>query len=136
MITFSDRKDIEANQLVSLFKQAPWARTRTADDAREMLTHTDVAVSAWDGPRLIGLGRVLTDFVYRASIWDVIVDPAYQRQDIGTRIMQHILDHPDLKRVELFWLCTRSPGFYEKLGFSSKEQTGMVWARSKHPRTE
>jgi N-acetylglutamate synthase-like GNAT family acetyltransferase len=79
---------------------------------------------------------VLTDYVYRASIWDVIVDTDYQGQDIGTHIIQRILDHPDLKRVELFWLCTRSPGFYEKLGFSSKEQTGMVWARSKHARQE
>ena len=136
MIIFSDRKDIDPPQLVSLYRQAPWANTRTPDDAREMLTHTDVAITAWDENRLVGFGRVLTDYVYRASIWDVIVDNAYQGQDIGTQIIQRILEYPDLKRVELFWLCTRSPGFYEKLGFSSKEQTGMVWARSKHARQE
>lgn len=136
MIIFSDRKDIEPAQLVALYRQAPWATTRTQDDTRDMLAHTDVAITAWDGGRLVGLGRVLTDYVYRASIWDVIVDTDYQGQDIGTHIIQRILDHPDLKRVELFWLCTRSPGFYEKLGFSSKEQTGMVWARSKHARQE
>jgi len=136
MIIFSDRKDIDSAQLVALYRHAPWASTRTSEDAREMLIHTDVAITAWDENRLVGFGRVLTDYVYRASIWDVIVDNAYQGQDIGTQIIQHILDHPDLKRVELFWLCTRSPGFYEKLGFSTKEQTGMVWARSKHARQE
>jgi ribosomal protein S18 acetylase RimI-like enzyme len=136
MINFSDRKDIDVAQLIALYCQAPWANTRSIDDAREMLTHTDVAITAWNGNRLVGFGRVLTDYVYRASIWDVIVDAGYQGQDIGTQIIQHILDHPDLKRVELFWLCTRSPGFYEKLGFSSNEQTGMVWARSKHARRE
>ena len=136
MIIFSDRKDIDPAQLVVLYRQAPWATTRTQDDVRDMLAHTDVAITAWDGSRLVGLGRVLTDYVYRASIWDVIVDTDYQGQDIGTYIIQRILDHPDLKRVELFWLCTRSPGFYEKLGFSSKEQTGMVWTRSKHARQE
>ena len=136
MIIFSERKDIDAAQLVTLYRQAPWAKTRSPEDARDMLTHTDVAITAWDGNRLVGLGRVLTDYVYRASIWDVIVDTAYQGQDIGSQIIQRILDHPDLKRVELFWLCTRSPAFYEKLGFSSKEQTGMVWARSKHARLE
>jgi ribosomal protein S18 acetylase RimI-like enzyme len=136
MIIFSDRKDIDSAQLVALYRHAPWASTRTSEDAREMLIHTDVAITAWDENRLVGFGRVLTDYVYRASIWDVIVDNAYQGQDIGTQIIQHILDHPDLKRVELFWLCTRSPGFYEKLGFSAKEQTGMVWARSKHARQE
>ena len=136
MIIFSDRKDTDLAQLVTLYRQAPWANTRNIEDAREMLTHTDVAITAWNGNRLVGLGRVLTDYVYRASIWDVIVDTAYQGQDIGTQIIQRILEHPDLKRVELFWLCTRSPGFYEKLGFSSNEQTGMVWARSKHARLE
>jgi len=132
MIIFSDRKNIDPAQLIALYRQAPWASTRTPEDAREMLTHTDVAITAWNENRLVGFGRVLTDYVYRASIWDVIVDNDYQGQDIGTQIIQRILEYPDLKRVELFWLCTRSPGFYEKLGFSSKEQTGMVWARSKH----
>ncbi len=137
MITFSDRKDFDPCQLVCLYALAPWGKGRTVDDAREMLTHTDVAVSAWDENHLVGFGRVLTDYVYRASIWDVIVHRDYQGLDIGTEIVQRILHHPDLKRVELFWLCTRDKqAFYEKLGFNSKEQTGMVWARAKHARQE
>lgn len=133
MITFSDRTDIDSSKLVNLYRQAPWAKARTPDGARDMLAHTDLAISAWDGDRLVGFGRVLTDYVYRASIWDVIVDEDYQSQDIGTQIMERILHHADLKRVELFWLCTRDKQtFYEKLGFSSNEQTGMVWARTKH----
>jgi N-acetylglutamate synthase-like GNAT family acetyltransferase len=101
-----------------------------------MLRHTDLTLCVWDGDRLIGFGRVLTDFIYRATIWDVIVDRAYQGQGVGTEIVRRILNHPRLKRVEHFWLCTRRPGFYEKLGFSSKEQTGMVWSRSKQARSE
>jgi ribosomal protein S18 acetylase RimI-like enzyme len=135
-VTFSEKKELEASQLLQLFHQAPWAKDRTLDDVKDMLRHTDVALGAWDGDQLVGFGRVLTDFIYRATIWDVIVDKAYQKQGIGTEIVQRILAHPRLKRVELFWLCTRRPGFYEKLGFSSKEQTGMVWIRCKHSRLE
>lgn len=101
-----------------------------------MLRHTDLIVSAWDGEHLVGFGRVLSDFVYRATIWDVIVDKTYQKQGIGTEIVQRILQHPRLRRVELFWLCTRRPAFYQKLGFSAKEQTGMVWSRSKQAKQE
>lgn len=135
-VTFSEKKSLQPEQLLTLFQQAPWAKGRTLDDAREMLRHTDVALCAWDGDRLVGFGRVLTDFVYRATIWDVIVDEAYQKQGIGAEIVQRILHHPRLKKVELFWLCTRRPGFYEKLGFSSKEQTGMVWNRSQNAQLE
>ncbi len=135
-VTFSEKKSLQPEQLLTLFQQAPWAKGRTLNDAREMLRHTDVALCAWDGDRLVGFGRVLTDFVYRATIWDVIVDEAYQKQGIGAEIVQRILHHPRLKKVELFWLCTRRPGFYEKLGFSSKEQTGMVWNRSQNAQLE
>ena len=137
MLTFSDRKDFDPAKLMDLYAFAPWASTRTIDGARHMLVNTDLAISAWDGDRLVGFGRVLTDYIYRASIWDVIVHPDYQGQDIGTQIMDRILQHPDLKQVELFWLCTRDKqAFYEKLGFSSKEQTGMVWARVRQAHQE
>ncbi len=129
-VTFRDEGDIDPEKLVVLYQQAPWAKGRTLTDAREMLRHTDVAVTAWDGPKLIGFGRVLTDYVYRASIWDVIVDKRYQGQGVGSEVVRRILHHPRLARVELFWLCTRMPGFYERLGFSAKAQTGMVWSRA------
>ncbi len=135
-VTFSEKKDLEASQLLRLFHQAPWAKNRTLEAAKEMLRHTDIALCAWEGDQLVGFGRVLTDYVYRATIWDVIVDKAYQKQGIGTEIVQRLLHHPRLKKVELFWLCTRRPEFYEQLGFSSKEQTGMVWSRSKHSQLE
>ena len=136
VVTFSEKKELEASQLLRLFHQAPWAKDRTLEDAKDMLRHTDVALCAWDGDQLVGFGRVLTDFVYRATIWDVIVDKTYQKQGIGTEIVQRLLNHPRLKKVELFWLCTRTPSFYERLGFSSKQQTGMVWSRNKHRRLE
>ncbi|RMH33600.1 MAG: N-acetyltransferase [Nitrospirae bacterium] len=130
MITFSDRKDFDPRLLLPLFEQTDWARGRTLEDTRIMLEHSDVIITGWDRDRLIACGRVLTDYVFRASIWDVIVDTAYQGRDIGTQLMQRILNHPDLARVELFWLCTRRQhAFYASLGFSDKEQTGMVWKR-------
>ena len=130
MITYANHKDFDPAALLPLFEQAPWARGRTVAETTPMVRHTDLFITAWDDRRLIGCGRVLTDYVYRASIWDVIVDSAYQGQDVGTEIIHRILNHPALQRVELFWLCTRDKEiFYENLGFSAKEQTGMVWDR-------
>ena len=130
MITYTDHKDFAPAALLPLFEQASWAHGRTVAETTEMLRQTDLFITAWDDNRVVGCGRVLTDYVYRASIWDVIVDAAYQGQDVGTEIMHRILHHPALQRVELFWLCTRDKHtFYENLGFSAKEQTGMVWDR-------
>ena len=133
MITFCDSKNFPLHHLLSLFEQTDWARGRTLDDVERMLSHTSLVITAWDDEQLVGFGRVLTDFVYRASIWDVIVDQPYHNRDIGKGIVNRILAHPSLKQVELFWLCTRKyQNFYASLGFSEKEQTGMVWDRRKH----
>ncbi len=132
MISYSDSHDIDPQQLLVLFEQADWAEGRRLHDIKQMLTETDVTITAWDGTKLVGFGRVLTDYVYRASIWDVIVDVSYQAQDIGKGLVRQILTHDSLVRVELIWLCTRRyQGFYASLGFSDKEQTGMVWDRRK-----
>ncbi len=132
MIRYSDSHTFDSQQLLALFEQADWAKGRSLDDTQQMLGESDVILSAWDGTKLVGFGRVLTDYVYRASIWDVIVDVKYQDQDIGKGLVQRILSHASLARVELFWLCTRRyQGFYASLGFSDKEQTGMVWDRRK-----
>jgi ribosomal protein S18 acetylase RimI-like enzyme len=130
-ITFSDSLDFDPSQLLHLYRQAPWAKHRNLEETKAMLAKTDVVLLAWDGARLVAFGRVLTDYVYRATIWDVIVDREYQGRNIGTEVVKRILNHPALHQVELFWLCTRTPGFYERLGFSAKEQTGMVWSRKK-----
>lgn len=136
MIIYADGKDFESSDLLPLFEQSSWASGRTLQDAQEMVKHTNVFITAWDGGQLVGCGRVITDYVYRASIWDVIVDGQYQGQDIGTEIINRILSHPTLQRVELFWLCTRDKqAFYETLGFSAKEQIGMVWDRNRQEST-
>ena len=98
-ITFVEKKDLNPAKLVRLYQQAPWAKGRILEDAREMLRHTDVAVMAWDGDVLIGFGRVLTDYVYRATIWDVIVDKAYQGQGIGADIVEAAKDATISERI-------------------------------------
>ena len=130
MIVYYDEKNFDPSYLLPLFEQSSWAQGRSLRDAMEMVKRTNLFITAWDGDNLVGCGRVLTDYVYRASIWDVIIDGHYQGQDIGTEIINRILSHGTLERVELFWLCTRDKqAFYETLGFNAKEQTGMVWDR-------
>ena len=101
MISYSDSHDIDPQQLLALFEQADWAEGRCLHDIQQMLTETDVTITAWDGSKLVGFGRVLTDYVYRASVWDVIVDRTYQDQDIGKGLVRSILTHDSLAGVEL-----------------------------------
>lgn|SRR3990167_833434 len=125
-ITYREGGALDIDQLLRLYEQAPWARGRTKDGVATMLAHTDYFFTAWDGPRLVAFARVLTDRVYRATLWDVVVDAEYQGRGVGEALMGIILSHPVLSTVEKFWLNTRDKQkFYERFGFVPSSQ-GMV----------
>jgi ribosomal protein S18 acetylase RimI-like enzyme len=95
-----------------------WAVGRSPQDLRRMLRHSQAAVSAWDGRRLVGFGRASSDGVYRAALWDVVVAEAYQGQGLGRRLVTLLLEAPLLRNVERTYLMTtNSARFYHQLGF-------------------
>jgi N-acetylglutamate synthase-like GNAT family acetyltransferase len=122
--------DVDLEQLQALYLHAPWATGRGMDGIKIMLENTDYVFSAMDGRQLIGFARVLTDRIYRATLWDVVVHPDYQGRGVGEALMKAILSHPVLSQVQKFWLNTRDKqAFYERFGFVRSDQ-GMV--REKH----
>jgi GNAT superfamily N-acetyltransferase len=73
------------------------------------------------GGRLVAFVRVITDFVYKGLVLDVIVDPAYRGTGLGTRLMDEVVEHPELRDVahlELYCRPELEP-FYERWGFTS-----------------
>ncbi len=85
-------------------------------------SHTTVFV--YDGGRLIGFGRAISDGCYQAAVYDIAVRPEFQRRGIGTAIMKKILERIPGCNIILY----ASPGkeaFYETLGLR-KMLTGMA----------
>jgi len=127
---FKDSKKIDLDQLVEHYKYGWWSQNRKKADVKKMLQNSDVAISLWDGKKLIGFARILTDYVYRATLWDVIIHPDYQGQGLGKLIMDKVLNHPKLKKVSYFWLITSDKQkFYKKLGWKMEENWSMYWDR-------
>ncbi len=63
-------------------------------------------------------GRALTDGEYHATIYDVVVDPEYQRRGVGSRVMSELLARLPVWRVLLVAGREVQP-FYRRLGFES-----------------
>src|SRR6185503_289948 len=71
--------------------QRVWPRAYDGELAREALSKT-INIGAWDGDRLVGVVRVLTDGYFFATVPEILVDPDYQRQGIGRELMSLALD--------------------------------------------
>lgn len=121
-------ESVDLVQLQSLFNLvAFWAADRSLDDLQTAIDHSDPIVTAWDGAQLIGFARATSDGVYRATIWDVVVNPQYQGAGIGRTLVQTLITHPRLSRVERTYLMTTNQQkFYERIGFEENQTTTMV----------
>ncbi len=136
-IRFCDRQaDIDLHQLQALFnKSAFWASNRQIGDLQIALDRSDPVISAWDELRLVGFARATSDGIYRATIWDVVIDDDYQRLGLGRKLVATVLDAPCMQRVERIYLSTtHQQTFYERLGFERNSSTTMVLVNSNNDR--
>jgi N-acetylglutamate synthase-like GNAT family acetyltransferase len=123
-----DKSKVDFEQLQQLFvRTAFWARSRNMDDLKMAISNSNPVVTVWDSDRLIGFARATSDGVYRAGIWDVVVDPDYQGVGLGRKLVQTVLSHPMMSKVERVYLTTtHQQSFYERIGFERNETTTMV----------
>jgi GrpB-like predicted nucleotidyltransferase (UPF0157 family) len=108
--------------LVALYQNEWWSKRRTRDDVRKMLAHSDLVFGLVEAEtcRLVGFARVLTDRVYRGTLYDVIVAGDKRGSDLGKRLMDAVTAHPDLagiEQLELHCLPELEP-FYARWGFA------------------
>ena len=109
-------------QLHAFFQREWWTAGRSLDETRRCVEGSQVCIGLVDeGGDLIGFTRVITDFTFKALIFDVIVAESHRGRGLGDRLMELVLEHPDLARVGNFELyCLPSVGtFYERHGFST-----------------
>ncbi|NJM97569.1 MAG: GNAT family N-acetyltransferase [Phormidesmis sp. RL_2_1] len=118
----------EIAQLCQLFKMAAfWAKDREPEAMAEAIAHSHPVVTAWDGAQMIGFARATSDGVFRATIWDVVIHPDYQGAGLGRRLVETLIAHPHMSRVERTYLMTtHQQKFYERIGFERNSTTTMV----------
>ena len=109
--------------LMELYRHEWWTDQRRDEDVARMLRHTDLVVGVCTDPggQLVGFTRVLTDRVFKAVIFDVIVAREHRGAGLGKRLLDYVLDHPmvaGVRHVELYCKPEMIP-FYEKWGFTT-----------------
>ena len=111
-------------------RHAFWARGRSFAQLRRLLSGSDAVVSLWRGKRLVGFGRAASDGRYRAVLWDIVVAGDLQGRGLGRRVVEALLEAPDLQEVErIYLMTTNSAGFYQQLGFSNAEPQQLLIRR-------
>lgn len=117
--------DQQIEELHVLIQQQWWGGKRSLEDVKLMAANTSLMLGLVEtsSNRLVGFCRVLTDFAFRATIYDVMVKEDLKGRGLGKRLMDTLCNHPSLQRVSFIYLACE-PGlssFYETWGFKAYE---------------
>jgi GNAT superfamily N-acetyltransferase len=112
----------QIRDLHTLYQSEWWTRDRDLLDVQRMVENSDVIVGLCETrtKELIGFTRVITDYVYKALVLDVIVKDSYRGKQLGRILVDTIFEHPTLIGVKHFELYCRPEmlPFYSKWGFT------------------
>jgi len=81
----------------------------------------------------VGFGRLVSDGILHAMIYELIVLPEYQGKGIGGKILEKLVKkckESDVRDIQLFCAAGQRE-FYEKRGFVARTEgaPGMQYAR-------
>lgn len=95
-----------------------------SDELERAISKSYFTVSAYNGEFLVGFGRIVSDGIIHAMIYEMIIHPDYQRRGIGTEILNRLIQkckEDKIRDIQLF--CARGKKeFYKKHGFVSRPE--------------
>jgi len=122
-------------QLHGLYRNEWWSRERTLDETLRCIQGSQLCFGfADDGDQLQAFCRVVTDYVFKAFIFDVIVSPDCRGAGWGERLIDAVKTHPDIHGVQHFELycLPELRDYYRRFGFS-EDVSGMGLMRHTNP---
>lgn len=137
MITIKKQEIVKLDDVLHLYQAVGWTNyTHQPQMLEQALSHSLATYLARDGEKIVGLVRLVGDGFSSVFVQDLIVLPTYQRQGIGSTLMNQVLsDYKDIYQIQLATdESEKTLAFYRSLGFetlSTYDCIGMIWVDRK-----
>lgn len=115
------------DEILPLYQAVGWTNYTDRPEMLEAAYRNSLCIlGAYDKDKLVGVIRAVGDGVSIVFVQDLLVLPAYQRQGIGTKLLQAILErYVDVYQIELLTDNTaKTNAFYESLGLIRADSIG------------
>lgn len=124
---YDSKRAVSAQQLQHLYSFTRWGRGRSLEQIERMLGSSSLCFSVYYEEKLVAFCRILTDFVFRASLWDIMVHPDHQGKGLGSSLLDYAIFHPAVRDIPLILTYTSELGtFLEQHGFRDQEGAMML----------
>ncbi|MNH92189.1 Acetyltransferase (GNAT) family protein [compost metagenome] len=126
-IEYKINMQLRSEDVSTVFKSSgikrPWD---DLERIQRMIENADVNISAWDGERLVGIARAITDFSYCCYLSDLAVNKEYQNKGIGTELVRHLQEHLGEEVSLLLLSAPTAMEYYPRIGFEKTEKAFLI----------
>lgn len=130
-LRYETARQISADEFIDLLRRSTLAERRPVDDRKcieAMLRHANLLCSAWDGEKLVGVARSVTDFEYCCYLSDLAVDENYQRKGIGKELIRQTKSTLGDKAKIILLSAPKAEAYYPKIGFEAHRSAWILAA--------
>ena len=128
-IVYDASRGISEAEFVSLLRRSTLAERRPVDhpgSIAAMLRHANLLCTAWDGDKLVGVARSLTDFEYCCYLSDLAVDEAYQKQGVGRALIALTKSQLGSRATIILLAAPKAEAYYPKIGFNAHRSAWVL----------
>jgi len=117
-IRYESNPQLSVDDFINVLAKSTLGLRRPLDNREDMQTMLDLGnyyICAYDGDRLVGLARGMTDFVYTTYLSDLAVDEEYQNLGIGKTLLFKM--KKEIPKAKLILLAApAAETYYPKIG--------------------
>lgn len=114
----TDRTRLDLHLIYEFLTNCYWAEGIPREVVQRSIENS-LCFGVFDGEQQVGFARVVTDRATYAYIGDVFIVESHRGRGLAKRLMQTIMQHPQLQGLRRWSLVTRDAHpLYEQFGFT------------------
>jgi GNAT superfamily N-acetyltransferase len=110
-----------------LSEESYWAKGRPLDTVERLVREATRVVGLYDGDRLVGFCRVVTDGTAFAWLADVYVLGDYRGRGLGVELVREAIDGGPFRDLPWYLNTADAHGLYAKLGFEPPNAERLMY---------
>ncbi len=130
-LTYSSNIIPTADQVIELYQNSGLPRpTHDKERIKKMFDNSTLIITVWDGERLIGVSRSITDWCWSCYLADLAVRHEYKQSGIGKKLIMLTKEKVGDECMILLLSVPAAMEYYPKVGFI-KQESSFIMNREK-----
>jgi len=128
LIEYRSGNDLDLDEVIGVYVDSTLGERRPVDDRERMdgmVRRANLVVTAWDGDRLIGIARSVSDFHYATYLSDLAVRLSYQKRGIGIELIRRTQQAAPQATIILL-AAPAAVEYYPRIGFTQHQSAWIL----------